>query len=177
MTFTAWLSWYPAGFAVPIGFLAPFSFHPLCRLAHVVILASRPRLPALGGRSPEARALTSRSSGFCPPRCYQASQALSHQLLTVDLPPSAPFPVWGSPFPGRFYGPIGNLRGHSRRASRGKAHHLLVSRPASVRFGSSDIGTRLVRSARPPPRSHLAGSLFATYTSSASCFLRTSHFW
>jgi len=87
------------------------------------------------------------------------------------------FPVGGSPFTGRLYGPIGNLRIHSSRASRGKTHHLLVCRPAPVRFGLSDIGTRLVSSARPPPRTHLAGSLFATYTSSASCFLRTSRFW
>jgi hypothetical protein len=87
-------------------------------------------------------------------------------------------PVQGSPFPGRFYGARGNFVLQSSSASRGKAHHLLVSRPASACFGLwSDIGTRSAVSARPPPHTHIAGSLFATYTSSASCFLRTSHLW
>ncbi len=37
-----------------------------------------------------------------------------------------------------------------------------------------DIGSRSATPARPPPLGHLAGSLFATYTASASCFLQTS---
>ena len=63
-----------------------------------------------------------------------------------------------------------------RRASLGKTHHLPISRPASCQVGSPDIRPRLVTSARPPSQHHLAGSLFATYTGSASCFLQTSRF-
>ena len=65
----------------------------------------------------------------------------------------------------------------NRRASLGKTHHLPIFRPASCQFSSPDIRPRLVTPARPPPQHHLAGLLFATYTGSASCFLRTSHFW
>ena len=39
-----------------------------------------------------------------------------------------------------------------------------ICRPASLWGGSPDIRSRLVTSARPPPHSHIAGSLFATYT-------------
>ena len=63
-----------------------------------------------------------------------------------------------------------------RRASLGKTHHLPISRPASCQVGSPDIRLRLVTSARPPPQHHLAGSLFATYTGSASGFLQTPRF-
>ena len=65
----------------------------------------------------------------------------------------------------------------NRRASLGKTHHLPISRPASCRFGSPDIRSRLITPARPPPQHHIAGSLFATYTGSASCFLQTPHLW
>ena len=64
-----------------------------------------------------------------------------------------------------------------RRASLGKTHHLTICRPASCRFSSPDIRSRLVTSARPPPQHHLADSLFATYTGSASCFLQATHCW
>jgi hypothetical protein len=98
-------------------------------------------------------------------------------VLSVDLPPSAPFSATGSPLAVRFYGALGNTGLQSRRASRGKTHHLLVSRPTSVRFATTDIGTCPATTARPAPHTHIVGSLFATYTSSASCFLQTSHFW
>ncbi len=65
----------------------------------------------------------------------------------------------------------------NRRASLGKTHHLPVCRPASCQVSAPDIRPCLVTSARPPPQHHLAGSLCATYTGSASCFLQTSHFW
>jgi hypothetical protein len=88
------------------------------------------------------------------------------------------FPVQGSPLPGPLYGARGNLVLHGRSASRGKTHRLLVSRPPSACFDfRSDIGTRSSTPARPSPHTHIAGSLFATYTSSASCFLQTSHLW
>ena len=68
-------------------------------------------------------------------------------------------------------------RRQDRRASLGKTHHLPICRPASCQVGSPDIRPRLVTSARPPSQHHLAGSLFATYTGSASCFLQTPHLW
>ena len=68
-------------------------------------------------------------------------------------------------------------RRQGRRASLGKTHHLPICRPASCRFGSPDIRSCSITPARPPPQHHLAGSLFATYTGSASCFLQTPHFW
>jgi len=58
----------------------------------------------------------------------------------------------------------------------GKMHHLPICRPASCQVGSPDIRPRLATSARPPSQHHLAGSLFATYTGSASCFLQTPRF-
>ena len=96
-------------------------------------------------------------------------------VLPVNLPPSAPSPLRVLLF-GPFYGTSGNSQCQSRRASLGKTHHLPISRPASHRFDSPDIGSRLVTSARPPPQRHIAGSLFATYMGSASCFLQTLHF-
>ena len=98
-------------------------------------------------------------------------------VLSVDLPPSAPFSATGSPLAVRFYGALGNTGLQSRRASRGKTHRLLVSRPTSVRLATTDIGTRSATAARPAPHTHIVGSLFATYTSSTACFLQTSHFW
>jgi len=70
----------------------------------------------------------------------------------------------------------GLKRPQVQRASRGKTHDLPVYRPTSVHFGccGSDIGTRAAVSARPPPHTHIVGSLFATYTGSASCFLQTA---
>ena len=94
----------------------------------------------------------------------------------MNLPPSVPtrFGVSSSI---RFSVVSGNLRRQDRRASLGKTHHLPASRPASCRFNSPDIRPHLVTSARPPPQHHIAGSLFATYPGSASCFLQTSHLW
>jgi hypothetical protein len=89
-------------------------------------------------------------------------------VLPVNLPPSAPSAASGSPPRLQFYG----LYCHCSRASLGKTHHLSISRPASPWFGSPDIRPRLPTRARPPPHSHIAGSLFATYMDSASCFLQ-----
>ena len=68
------------------------------------------------------------------------------------------------------------LQRQDRRASLGKTHLLPVSRPASCRFSTPDIRPRLVTPARPLPQHHIADSLFATYTGSASCFLQTIRF-
>ena len=115
------------------------------------------------------------SSGFYPPRCYQRFIGPESSVLPVNLPPSAPtrFGVSSSI---RFSVVSGNLRRQDRRASLGKTPHLPVSRPASCRVSSPDIRPRLITSARPPHQHHIAGSLFATYTGSASCFLQTHHF-
>jgi hypothetical protein len=84
-----------------------------------------------------------------------------------------PSPVSGSPYRERFSTSCGSLEGRAVGLSLGKSPRLPRSRPASLRFGSPDIRSRSLRPARPPPRCHLAGSLFATYPGSASCFLRT----
>ena len=97
-------------------------------------------------------------------------------VLPVNLPPSVP-PCFGISSSIRFSVVTRQFQRQDRRASLGKTHYLLVSRPASCQFGSPDIRPRSVTPARPPPQHHLAGSLFATYTSSASCFLQTPHLW
>ena len=94
----------------------------------------------------------------------------------MNLPPSAPT-RFGFSSSIRFAVVGGNLQRQDRRASLGKTHHLTVCRPASCRFGSPDIRSRSITPARPPPQHHIAGSLFATYTASASCFLQTHHLW
>ncbi len=95
-------------------------------------------------------------------------------VLPVNLPPSVTSSLRGL-LVDSLLCVYGNLRQQDRRASLGKTHHLPVSRPASCQFGPPDIRPRSITPARPPPQHHLAGSLFATYTGSASCFLQTSH--
>jgi hypothetical protein len=84
-------------------------------------------------------------------------------VLLVNLPPSVPSPLWCSLFGFRFSNAFGRPWRQDRRASLGKAYDLPAYRPAPHRFDTPDIGPRLFASARPSPRSHLAGSLFATY--------------
>jgi hypothetical protein len=179
----------------------------LFRLGNGVTVASRPRLPAAPRRQGTAQAWVFRpalplgwmcvdrrkrrvlhpkdlrsapswSSGFCPPHCCQASQALSLQYypwICHPLPPGR----FGVSSSGQFSNASGSfLWRQSRRASLGKTRHLPVSRPASPQGRSfPDIGSRSATTARPPSLGHIAGSLFATYTGSASCFLQTFHFW
>ena len=97
-------------------------------------------------------------------------------VLPVNLPPSGPFPASGSPYRDRSSNVHCSLQRQARRASLGKTHHLPISRPTSLRFGSPDIRSRSPTPARPPPRCHIVGSLFATYMGSASCFLQTPRF-
>ena len=94
-------------------------------------------------------------------------------VLSANLTTSAPCSLPGTPSAIRFSTPARSRPEQSRRSSPGKTHCLPISRPAPLRFGSPDIRTCLVKPARPPPRCHLAGSLFATYMGSASCFLQT----
>jgi len=116
------------------------------------------------------------SSGFYPPRCYQRFTGPESSVLpreSATLCPSSLRDLLVESV-------LCRLRQHLsqyRRASLGKTHHLPISRPASCQIGSPDIRSRLITSARPPLQHHIAGSLFATYTGSASCFLQTHHFW
>ena len=84
-------------------------------------------------------------------------------VLFVNLPPSVPSPLWCSLVGFRFSSAFGRPRRQDRRASLGKAYDLPAYRPAPHRFDLPDIGPRLFASARPSPRCHIAGSLFATY--------------
>ena len=98
-------------------------------------------------------------------------------VLPVDLPPSAPSPASGSPSRFSFMRSLTTYDPSTGGLHWVRHTSLPVSRPTSQRFGSPDIRTRLVTTARPLPLCHIVGSLFATYTGSASCFLRTPHFW
>jgi hypothetical protein len=154
-------------------FLLPLS--TLFRLPIGVIVDSRSRLPMsqLRIRNIQAFFLVFRvlSSTLLP--CFLGPES---SVLPVNLPPSVPYTLrvrlialvlWY----------LWQLRYQYSRASLGKTHHLLISRPASHRFGSPDIRSCLATTARPPLQRHIAGLLFITYISSASCFLQTSHYW
>ena len=103
---------------------------------------------------------------------------LASSVLHADLPPSAPYPL-------RLYRlirfgfllPIGNVS-WSRAGGFPwvRLYNLPTYRPPAYRFDSPDIGSRLFTTARSSPRSHLGGSLFATYAGSTSCFLSTRRF-
>jgi len=98
-------------------------------------------------------------------------------VLSVNLPPSDPYPLRELLSRVRFSNVYCSYQRQVRRASLGKTHHPPISHPTSLRFGSPDIRSRSLTPARPPPRCHIVGSLFATYMGSASCFLQTAHFW
>ena len=95
----------------------------------------------------------------------------------MDLPPSVPSPASGSPSRFGFMRSLATYNPSTGGLHWVRHTDLPVSRPTSQRFSSPDIRTRLVTTARPLPLCHLVGSLFATYTGSASCFLQTPHFW
>ena len=92
---------------------------------------------------------------------------LASSVLHADLPPSAPYPL-------RLYRlirfgfffllPIGNVS-WSRAGGFPwvRLYNLPTYRPPAYRFDSPDIGSRLFTTARSSPRSHIGGSLFATY--------------
>jgi hypothetical protein len=98
-------------------------------------------------------------------------------VLSVNLPPSVPNPASGSPSRVGFMRSQAALDPSTGGLPWVRRTTLPICRPASHRFDSPDIGPRLVTAARPSPQRHIAGSLFATYMGSASCFLRTPHFW
>ena len=169
-------------FGVPPGLAAPFQGFlarvlPLCfgsvRRSSV---AFRPRLPAAGGVLRLPGSLL-RSRGFSPPPCCQGFIGPRSSVLPANLPPRGPSALRGSPWSLRFSARCGNSRGRCPGASPGKVAlpHQIRSSFTSVRFtGYQDS---LHWPARPPHRSHLAGSLFATDLASTSCFLQTPHCW
>ena len=98
-------------------------------------------------------------------------------VVSADPPPSDPYPLWDLLSRVRFSNVYCSFQRQVRRASLGKTHCLPISRPTSLRFGPPDIRSRSLTPARPPPRCHIVGSLFATHMGSVSCFLRTAHYW
>ncbi len=102
--------------------------------------------------------------------CFLGTTRESATLCTL--------PRFGFAFAVRFYEILGSIRIPVQEGFPGvRCINLPVSRPTSPQFGSPDIRSRLVTSTRPPSHGHIVGSLFATYTGSASCSLRTPHFW
>ena len=162
--------------ALPIWFTGPFPFHTVSTLP-----GRHPYLSSASSHSPvtllNCPHLLARSSGFSPPHCFQASQALSPQYCTQICHPLSLSQSGSLPSRVRFMTPPRNFGVRTGGFPRVRSHRLPISRPTSPRFGSPDIRTRSATPARPPPRSHLVGSLFATYMGSASCFLQTPHLW
>ena len=74
-----------------------------------------------------------------------------------------PLPALVLPLRFSFIAPSDDPWRQNSRASLGKAYDLPTYRPATHRFDVPDIGPCLFASARPSPRCHIAGSLFATY--------------
>jgi len=81
--------------------------------------------------------LSSRSSGFYPPHCYQASLVprviSTPRRICLPLTP----PRFGFSCSAWFYSVDRSPQRQVRRVSLGKTHHLPISRPASHRFDSS----------------------------------------
>jgi len=162
--------------ALPIWFTGPFPFHAVSTLP-----GRHPYLSSASSHSPmtllNCPRLLAGSSGFSPPHCFQASQALSLQYYTQICHP-LPLSQSGSlPSRVRFMTSPRNFGVRTGGFPRVRSHRLPISRPTSPRFGPPDTRTRSHTPARPPPRSHLVGLLFATYMGSASCFLQTPHLW
>ena len=127
---------------------------------------------------------TSRSPRFSPPHCYQCFSGLGSSVHPCESVTLFSQLALGSPRRLGFITPISSSRRQIGRASLGKVYSLPIYRPAAQRFVFCsavlgfclDIGTRLLTSARSTPLYHIAGSLFATYTGSISCFLPTRRF-
>jgi len=98
-------------------------------------------------------------------------------VLSVNLPPSGPYPLRDLLIGIGFLTPSAAFNFRPGGLPWVRHSTSPIYRPTSLRFGSPDIRPRSPTPARPPPRCHIVGSLFATYTGSASCFLQTAHFW
>ena len=127
---------------------------------------------------------SSRSPRFSPPHCYQCFSGLGSSVHPCESVALFSLSASGSPSHSSFITPISSSRCQIGRASLGKVYCLPIYRPAAQRFVFCsavlgfclDIGTRLLTSARSTPLYHIAGSLFATYTGTISCFLPTRHY-
>jgi len=115
------------------------------------------------------------SSGFCPPLCYQASSALSHKYYLWICHPLS---LTASGSPPRFGFMALMTAFNTRAGGLPWVRRTTSPYPVQLHVGSilPDIRPRLFTPARPSPQRHIAGSLFATYMGSASCFLRTPRF-
>lgn len=171
-------SWFPfQEFALPLR----FGWIPhlcLCsyRLLNVVHFASRPRLSVPRRHCCDSPGVfIFRSPGFSPPRCYQRISGPRSSVLLVHLPPFPAASPWGLLCELVWILLVGNwqlIQGVGLPQVR--SHCLTVCRPASPQIGKSQIsGLAHSRLLVPPPQGHIAGTLFATYTVSTSCFLQT----
>jgi hypothetical protein len=173
-------------FACPISFSGPFPLSSMStpRCDHDYLSSTASPIPVTPPGSPDGGILVSLSSMFIP-------FCLVFRVFSSTLLPALHWPCLFGVIRGSATLCPSSLRDllvdsvccrlwqhrrQDRRASPGKTHHLPICRPAPCQVGSPDIRPRLVTSARPPSQHHLAGSLFATYTGSASCFLQTSRF-
>jgi len=95
-----------------------------------------------------------RSQGFIGP---------DSSVLSVNLPPSDPYPLQVLLYQVRSSKVYCRLQRQARRASLGKTQHLPIYHPTSLRFGPPDIRPRFATPTRPPPLCHIVGSLFATH--------------
>ena len=127
--------------------------------------------------SPLVSFFASRSAGFSPPHCCQASQVLLHQSYvrichSLSLCRFRVFLLGKS-----FMTPSSSLGVRSgglpwvRRTASPDAVQLHIGEV------SPDIRSCSFMPARPSPQRHIAGSLFTTYLGSTSYFLRTPHHW
>ncbi len=145
--------------ALPFWFTGPFPFHSVSTLP-----GRHPYLSSASSHSPvtllDCPRLLAGSSGFSPPLCYQASQALSPQYYTQICHPLLPFPLRVSPFSGPFYGLLPEtIESQNRRTSPGKIApppHI-PSNFTSVRFtGYQDSLWYACSSSSPQPFSWFA---------------------
>lgn len=116
------------------------------------------------------------SSGFYPPRCYQRINGPESSVLLVNLPPFLASPPWDLLCGLVWTKLVGNLAIDPKmRASPGKVTlpHRMPSSFTSVWLTFQILELAHSRLLVPPPLGHIAGLLFATYTVSTSCFLRT----
>ncbi len=144
--------------ALPFWFTGPFPFHSVSTPP-----GCHPYLSSASSHSPgtmlNCPLLLSGSSGFSPPHCYQASQALSPQYYAQIC---HPLPLSQSGFlPScvRFMAPSGNNRSQGRRTSPGKiaAPPHIPSSFTSVRFtGYQDSLGYACSSSSPLPFSWFA---------------------
>ena len=102
---------------------------------------------------------TAGSSGFSPPHCYQASQALSPQYYTQICHPLSLSQSGSLPSRVRFMAPPGNSRSQNSRTSPGKitTPPHIPSNFTSVRFtGYQDSLWYACSSSSPQPYSRFA---------------------